>query len=265
MGFSMFFEKAPDAPPDGLPHHRGDEPFRSGGLRTGTLPRALERSAKRFPFRGVADHGMMQTNGGENNTAGPGPVLATMTPAPDRRFRELFLAHATDLRAFVGSLVRSRGVREDVVLEVAQTLWDHFDSFEPTRSFGAWARSVAANKILHHQRMDPSFPARLSPEATLAVAEAWEEAEARDGVCGSAEQLEILTACLRALPERAARLAQWRYAEGRSVHDIASQSGSTPESVHQSLGRLRIRLAACLCGRVDASAEAAAPPTGLIR
>ena len=188
-----------------------------------------------------------------------------MTPAPERRFRELFLAHAADLRAFVGSLVRSRGAREDVVLEVAQSLWDHFDTYEPTKGFGVWARSVAANKILHHQRMDPGFPARLSPEATLAVAEAWDAAEEREGICGHPDQLDAVTACLRALPERTARLARWRYAEGRSVQDIASASESTPESVHQSLGRLRVRLAASLRGRPTASAPAPTSPNGLTR
>ena len=151
------------------------------------------------------------------------------------------------------------------MLEVAQTLWDHFDTYEPTKAFGAWARSVAANKILHHQRMDPGFPARLSPEATLAVAEAWDEAEERDGLCGHADQLDAVTACLQALPERTARLARWRYAEGRSVQDIASASESTPESVNQSLGRLRVRLAAACHDRPTASAPAPLTPNGFTR
>jgi RNA polymerase sigma-70 factor (ECF subfamily) len=105
---------------------------------------------------------------------------------------------------------------------------------------------VAANKILLHQRMNAAFPARLSPEAILAVAEAWDLAEERDGVCGRPEELAALARCLRRLPERSARLVQQRYSEGRPVQAIAAMGDTTPEAIHQILGRLRQRLAVCL-------------------
>jgi RNA polymerase sigma-70 factor (ECF subfamily) len=174
---------------------------------------------------------------------------ATMTTTPDQRFRELFMSHAADLRAFIGCLVRTRGGREDVLIEVARSLWEHFDTYEPSRPFGKWARGVAANKILQHQRLDAAFPARLSPEAALAVAEEWNEVEAREGVCGRREEIEAVGDCLKAVSERSARLVHQRYSEGRSVADMARACDSSPEAIQQSLGRVRQRLAGCLRDR----------------
>jgi RNA polymerase sigma-70 factor (ECF subfamily) len=182
-----------------------------------------------------------------------------MTHASDERFSDLFFAHSADLRAFVGALVRTKGAREDVLLEVAQVLWEHIGDYDRTRPFGQWARSVAANKILLHQRMDPAFPARLSPEAILAVAEAWDVAEVRDGICGRPEEVAALARCLRLLPDRAARLVHQRYTEAQSVQAIAAMADSSPEAIHQSLGRLRQRLAACVAERLPAEAARLVP------
>jgi RNA polymerase sigma-70 factor (ECF subfamily) len=182
-----------------------------------------------------------------------------MTTASDERFSDLFFAHSADLRAFVGALVRTRGAREDVLLEVAQVLWEHIDDYDRSRPFGRWARSVATNKILLHQRMDPAFPARLSPEAILAVAVAWDVAEVRDGVCGRPEEIAALARCLRQLPDRSARLVHQRYAEARPVQSIAAMGNSTPEAVYQSLGRLRQRLAACLAEQLKTEAVSLDP------
>jgi len=133
-----------------------------------------------------------------------------------------------------------------MIMEVAQALWMHFDSYDPARPFGQWARNVAANKILQNQRLNPAFPARLSPEATLAVAEAWEAAEQADGVCGQPPDLEALRSCLQTMPDRSARLIDLRYRQAHPVSEIAAQAESTPEAVNQTLGRLRQKLAACV-------------------
>lgn len=183
-----------------------------------------------------------------------------MTPDSHRRFRDLLFAHAADLQAFIAALVGTRGARDDMIMEVAQALWMHFDSYDPTRPFGQWARSVATNKILQNQRLNPAFPARLSPEATLAVAEAWDEAERTEGVCGHPPDLEALRSCLKAMPDRSARLIELRYHQALPVSEIATQAESTPEAVNQTLGRLRQKLAACVHTRLAGSTPPAVPP-----
>src|SRR6186997_1869701 len=63
-------------------------------------------------------------------------------------FLRLFLKHQSDIRAFIGSLIRDRHTREDVCQEVALVLWQEFHRYDRARSFGAWARGIAARKIM---------------------------------------------------------------------------------------------------------------------
>ena len=80
-----------------------------------------------------------------------------MNPDPEQ-FLPLFLAAQSDLRAFIGATVRDRALREDVFQEVAMVLWRTFDRFDASRSFGAWARGVAARKIMEDRRVRARLP-----------------------------------------------------------------------------------------------------------
>ena len=92
-------------------------------------------------------------------------------------FLENFLEHQRDLRAFIGSLVREPAAREDVFQEVALILWREWERFDRTKSFGAWARGIAANKILHRQRADRRFPVAFEPETMERILEAFDSVE----------------------------------------------------------------------------------------
>jgi RNA polymerase sigma-70 factor (ECF subfamily) len=85
-------------------------------------------------------------------------------------FLEHVMPHQSDLRAFIGSLVTDQARREDIFQETALTLWQKFEHFDHSRSFGAWARGVAANKILQAKRQDHRFPMPFDPEVIAQVA-----------------------------------------------------------------------------------------------
>lgn len=82
----------------------------------------------------------------------------------DREFLTLFLANESDLRAFMGSVVADRHAWDNVFQEVALTLWRSFDKFDRSRRFGAWARGVAANKVLQEWRKGARFPLAMPEE-----------------------------------------------------------------------------------------------------
>ena len=84
-------------------------------------------------------------------------------------FLPLFLAHQVGIRAFIGSLVRDRHTRDDVFQEVALTLWHELARYDRGRSFGAWARGIAANKVMQRWRQDARTPAPMPPEAKLSL------------------------------------------------------------------------------------------------
>jgi len=167
----------------------------------------------------------------------------------DRRadFLTLFLQNRTELQAFIGSLLRDRHARDDVFQEVALILWNEFPRYDPARSFGAWARGIAANKVMQRWRQDTRTPAPFPPEAVQALLDAYERTEAAE-----APHAEALRRCVEELPERSRRLLALRYEEGLKLGEIGRRLRATLDAVHKALSRLRERLQRCVERRLAA-------------
>src|SRR5262249_40782472 len=61
-----------------------------------------------------------------------------------------------------------------VFQEVALTLWRQIDSYQPERPFGAWARGIAARKVLQLREKSARFPVAFDPETIEAVLAAYD-------------------------------------------------------------------------------------------
>jgi RNA polymerase sigma-70 factor, ECF subfamily len=170
---------------------------------------------------------------------------------PREEFLTHFLQHEADLRAFIGSIFRERSTRDDVLQETALVLWREFDRFDRSRSFGAWARGIAANKVLQRLDRDHRGPQSLPAEAVPAVLAAYE----RTDVPGDARR-DALEQCLQQLPEKSRTLLALRYDEGLSLAQLAERMSSTFDAVHKSLSRIRAKLQACVQRRLRLAGEA---------
>lgn len=156
-------------------------------------------------------------------------------------FLPLFLTHQADLRAFIGALVRDPQAREDIFQNVSMTLWGSFSRYDPSRSFGAWARGIAAKKVLHEHRRNARFPLLLPPDAIQAVADAFDRSGADSGPRQAA-----LVECLRRLPSKTREMLALRYESELSGEGIALRTGSSLSAVHQTLSRARTALSDCI-------------------
>ena len=156
-------------------------------------------------------------------------------------FLSQFLRCEADLRALVGAVVRDVHVHEDVFQEIALTLWRQFSRYDPSRPFGAWARGVAAKKLLERCSGDRRLPLVLSPDAILELAEAADRSESR-----LAPGFEALEHCLGKLPEKSRHLLTLRYGQSQPLAAIAAEIRATQAAVYQALSRLRRRLRECM-------------------
>lgn len=170
--------------------------------------------------------------------------MAQATP----EFLTHFLRAEADLRAFVGSLIRDPGLREDVFQDVAVTLWENFERYDPKRGqFGAWARGVTANKILQSHRKTGRLPVAFPPETIEKIAEAY---DAEDELAGGA-RAEALRECMRRLPEKSRQLIELRYDECLSGKQLAKRIGSSIDAIYQTLSRIRRGLEQCIRQRLS--------------
>jgi RNA polymerase sigma-70 factor, ECF subfamily len=165
-------------------------------------------------------------------------------------FMTLFLRHQAEVKAFIGSLVKDRHARDDVFQEVALILWEKFPTYEPNRSFGAWARGIAAKKVLQRWEQARRLPLPFAPQTIQALLDAFERTEARVPA-----QSAALERCLEDLPEKSRRLLVLRYEQALNLKQIAQQVGSTLDAVHKALSRMRVRLQECVEQRLRAGGE----------
>ena len=165
-------------------------------------------------------------------------------------FLKLLLRNEAELRAFVRSVVRDRQICEDLLQDVALTLWQKFEAYDPARPFGAWARGIAVNKVLQSREKSRRIPMPFSPEAVLAVREAYDRCEA-----GASAERDALHECLGQLPAGSRRLLALRYEQSLELRRIAETEKSTLDAVHKALSRIRAALRRCIELRT-ASAQA---------
>lgn len=154
-----------------------------------------------------------------------------------------FLAVQDDLRAFIDAVVRDATLAEDIFQEISLTLWKNFGRYDDTRSFGAWARGIAAIKIKEDRRLRAKVPQAFPDEVIEAVARGF----VSDDDHGDWQERErALNHCLAALPDNARKLITQRYGQDRSIDSIASDFCLSVDAIYQALSRMRKQLRACI-------------------
>ncbi len=173
-----------------------------------------------------------------------------------RQFLRLFLAHESELRAYVGAVVGEVSAREDIFQETAMALWEHFGRYDPERRFGAWARGVATRKLQDFRRRRARAARLLSADAMEAVRQAFDRRDEMDET--TTRRHHALHACLAGLPDASRQLLAWRYEDGLACAEISRRRGQSLDAIYQTLSRLRAALATCIEERL-ARAEADGP------
>ena len=158
-------------------------------------------------------------------------------------FHKHLRQHQADLRAFIGSLVTDVARREDVFQETALTLWQKYPDYDHSRSFGAWARGVAAKKILHAKRQDQRFPTPFDPETIEHIAQGFEDI---DTEAAASVHERGLQHCLKKLPDEAHALLVARYEQGLSGEVLARKQGCSLQALYKQLSRIRQQLGTCI-------------------
>ena len=164
-------------------------------------------------------------------------------PEANTDFMRNFLKSRKMLAGFIFSLVRDADAAEDVFQEVSLVAVERYSSFEEGTDFGAWVREIARRRVRKAwDGLRRRSAVLLDPEAIDAVAAA-HEGRAEDH-WGTREK--ALDGCLEKLTGRARRIVEWRYRQAMAFEKIASQLGSTANSVQVTLTKARKTLRRCI-------------------
>jgi RNA polymerase sigma-70 factor (ECF subfamily) len=163
--------------------------------------------------------------------------------APERQeeFIRLLSDCQSRVRATVYALIHNMHDVEEVYQQACLVMWRKFDAYEPGTHFVKWACSIAyleVKKFLAQKHRRTRFSSEF-----LDGFVAWETGLPVD--TGSLST-ESLYACMDRLNAADRRLLQLRYWEKRTVLEIAAELGRTPQSVSNTLGRIRSQLLECV-------------------
>ena len=170
-------------------------------------------------------------------------LLIEAAQADPRCFADLYEANFDRVYAFVASRVRNRAEAEDLTSEVFHKALVNLPHFEWRGApFATWLFRIAANAIADHsarsgrEHEGPPYNDPGPSRSALQPA-GLEEAESR----------ALLYRFVRRLPREQNRVIVMRFAEEKSIREIAQEMGKTEGAIKQlqfrALERLRARMA----------------------
>ena len=97
-------------------------------------------------------------------------VLERFTAGDLSAFELLFRRHQAQVYAWIARIVRDTGAAEDLTIETFWRIYRARKRFDPERSFGAWARTIATNLAIDHLktvRPEESLSAETACDAVI--------------------------------------------------------------------------------------------------
>ena len=146
------------------------------------------------------------------------------------------------------SILRDRGIAEDVAQEVFVKLWKALDGYDGRAKLSTWIYAITRNAAISAQRKQRRSVSMSEP-AVLAEAEAASATEDR-----AAADDSVLWRAVAALPDTQRRVVTLYYQDERPVEEVAAMLGLPVNTVKTHLHRARARLA----GDLGAGGENAA-------
>lgn len=168
--------------------------------------------------------------------------MASTNDSRHEDFLRRFTKTEPALRGFVRSLVPTKSDADDVLQEVAITLWKKFPEFSGAsgEEFRRWSFGVAKFKVLSWQR-DKGRDRLVFSDQTLSVLA--QDSETRSDKLSA--QREALKTCLARLSSEQRTLVESAYESGTKIESLAKALERTAMSVYKQLHRIRMALAKC--------------------
>ena len=157
-------------------------------------------------------------------------------------FVDLLQRATGQILAYLNALLLNFNDAEDVFQESCVVLWQKFDEFQSGTNFLAWALRIARYKAMDFQKSRARRNAPWKQELQLSLIS---DMAASKDIANDAG-LDTLAECMKKLDAGDLQLIQVCYGDGVPVQQVAAELSRSPQSVHNSLRRIRLTLLACI-------------------
>lgn len=160
------------------------------------------------------------------------------------QFVDLVTPHQSQLLAYLRAILRDTQDAEDVLQQTYLELWRKFDQYDSTKSFFGWARQFARIQAIQFLRTSRRHKLRFSSEVIDLLADEM-LADPRQSSQESA-RLRSLRTCMKKLADTDQNLLRQCYSGRHTFRQVAEMMGRSPQSLGNSLRRIRIALLVCI-------------------
>jgi RNA polymerase sigma-70 factor (ECF subfamily) len=157
-------------------------------------------------------------------------------------FAEFLRQNQMRLYGYIHSLVRDLNDADDLFQQTTLILWKKFGDFDRQRSFFSWACGVARLEVANFLRARGRQRLYFSDNLNLLLIEAQAEMDDEE----LADRRDALARCVEKLRQRDRELLTECYGNSSGVPEAADWRGRSPQSVYNSLRRIRRALFECV-------------------
>ncbi len=169
-------------------------------------------------------------------------LIAAILSGEQAAFAELLRQSQSRLYGYIHSLVRDLNDADDLFQQTTLILWKKFDEFDRQRSFFSWACGVARLEIANFLRSRGRRRLYFSDELNLLLIEAQAEMSNEE----LDDRRDALARCVEKLRERDRELLTECHEDSSGVHLAANRRSRSPQSIYNSLRRIRRALFECI-------------------
>jgi len=156
-------------------------------------------------------------------------------------FFRLYNAAQHRIYAYLLTMLHNHSDAEDLLQATASILWEQFEDFDKSKSFGAWAVGIARNKALDFMKSKRSTRAFFDDGFYDDISRI-EEQESEKGD----RRLKALRGCVKKLSPPNQELVHLRFGKGIAVKKISQKSEHSSEAIYKRLSRIYSALRDCV-------------------
>jgi RNA polymerase sigma-70 factor (ECF subfamily) len=164
-----------------------------------------------------------------------------MEDMKQHEFMKLFLNHQSVVTGYLLACTGDLTKAEEIFQDVSLVLWEKFDTYDPSKSFKAWALGVARLEVLKSHQQFARSKEILSEDAVEKLAHA--AAEVSENISAVNKYLDI---CLEKIRNTMKNVIEMKYRQELSIANIAKKIGKKTGAVEMILVRARRFLRKCI-------------------
>jgi RNA polymerase sigma-70 factor, ECF subfamily len=161
-------------------------------------------------------------------------------------FAQTLTMHEARLFGYIYALTLNAADAEDIYQDTALALWRKFNEYQPGSSFISWALAAARFEVQHFFRSKSRRRAHFDERLLDELAETQTCLDSAGAESSLEAYTHALLRCKNMLPENDRQLIELCYGGSCSITQAAKQLGRSPQSVCNSLGRIRRVLFDCI-------------------